>query len=731
MSFQQARIAKLRPFLRLQFVRHNSKRTDPRPKWFLCSDAPISKPAWYEYEQEKEPTKFIPFSEHDQKVLERAYLRNAEKVEVKEDKLFEVDLKSMVLSPVYWEGPEYQVRRGIWFDYDGSPIEPQLAKKIEDEYCLRRPYEHVKKEGISQKQSKDLVASFNKEIKELRKDIQKTQIEFSAEKDVVDLGDGQAIVYFDHNQAALFPSKISPVQLGIIRKMGTTSGTLLDVKAIQRGYSDDLAATIMDSIKKTPVPSLTDIFLSEFSTLFSSLKLHEKVLTENDEDDKNELLQNVMESDFQELKDSDFNDREIDHLVLCVHGIGQILGYKYESVNFTHSINVMRSTMREVFQNEEKYQKLAYGESFDAKNETHKINNRIQTLPITWRHRVTFHPHKRMDDSGNLGDQRLPSLSDINVEGVKPLRDIVGEVLFDILLYYEPKFMNQILKAVVEELNRIYKLYLERHPGFDGKVHILGHSLGSAIAFDLLAMQVEGDHKLKLDFDVENLFCVGSPVGAFKLVQRRNIVSRANIKGDYDPFDPELKISSPKCQNVYNIFHPCDPVGYRMEPLVKPSFSNMKPEEVPFALKGFNTQVKSLTSFGDEVQKKIFSNWFGSKKDPKLPKTIENNAPEETPLGDIITTLASPLSSGPSEDLAEAVKDSYLSEDNIKVLTDLNRSGRMDYSLPTGVFSIALISAISAHVSYFEDHDTAGFIMKEILSSSQDCVERKKIKIYQ
>ncbi|KAF3986849.1 hypothetical protein FT663_04708 [Candidozyma haemuli var. vulneris] len=734
MSFPRASIAILRPTVRLHFIRFNSKKTDPRPRWFFCSDAPLTKPAWFEYKQEKEPTKFLPFSEVDEKNLEKAYSRNEKTVEVKEDRLFEVDLKTMVLSPVYWEGPTYEVRRGIWFDHDGTPLSSHLAKSIEDSYCLRRPYEHVKPDDSvapTQKQSKDIIARFNKEIKELHKDIEKETIDFSEERDIVDLGDGNAVIYFDGNQAAMFPSEINPVQLGILRKLGPKSGTLLGVTPIQRGYSEDLNATIMDSIKNAPVPSLTDIFSSELSSLFSPQKQHEKVLTNNaKEADKDEMLQTVMESDFQELKVNKSNDRDVDHLVLCVHGIGQILGYKYESVNFTHSINVMRSTMREVFQNDEKYKKLAYGDSYDSKNEEHSSNNRIQTLPITWRHKVNFHPRKRIDDLGNTGDERLPSLSDINVDGVRPLRNIVGDVILDVLLYYEPKFMNQILKIVSEELNRVYKLYMERHPEFDGKVHILGHSLGSAIAFDILAMQTDDNHDLKLDFDVENLFCIGSPVGAFKLLQRRNIKSRSNVSEGYDPSKPDLKFVSPKCQNLYNIFHPCDPVGYRMEPLIKPSFSKMKPEEVPFALKGFNTQVKSLTSFGDEVQQKIFSNWFGSKKDGKNIKMVETKASEENALGDIITTLASPLSSGQSEDPSEEVKDSYLSDADINVLTELNRSGRVDYSLPTGVFSIALISAISAHVSYFEDQDTAGFVMKEILCSSQDSVESKKVKVY-
>ena len=50
-------------------------------------------------------------------------------------------------------------------------------------------------------------------------------------------------------------------------------------------------------------------------------------------------------------------------------------------------------------------------------------------------------------------------------------------------------------------------------------------------------------------------------------------------------------------------------------------------------------------------------------------------------------------------------------------MTSLNMTGRMDYSLPLGVFDVSLVSAISAHISYFEDENTAGFILKELLAN--------------
>ena len=75
---------------------------------------------------------------------------------------------------------------------------------------------------------------------------------------------------------------------------------------------------------------------------------------------------------------------------------------------------------------------------------------------------------------------------------------------------------------------------LKRIQIFKGKVHILGHSLGSAIAFDILSKQSSSlDGPLKIDkdlaFDVNSLFLVGSPVGMFKLLEEEYCGKRLQV----------------------------------------------------------------------------------------------------------------------------------------------------------------------------------------------------------
>lgn len=708
------------------FVRYASIRP-VKAKWYHSTDVPISKPEWYEYTPDKEPEKFVPFSHEDGARLENAFAKGSGKIDVKEDRLFLVDIAKMELSPVFWPGHVYEVRRGTWFTSNGLPLSAKVTEKVEKGYQTIKPADLKASQppDFSEEFAKspvDAIAKFEEQVQE---NYLTEAIDINAEKDVFDLGNGHAVVYFDDVHGAMFPKEFGKFQLNVIRSLKPTLGSLMSVVPIQRGYTENLDSSIIENLKSEHVPSLSDIFLNEVLRLFSKDDVKPNSV-KNDKDQK-ELLQNVLESDYENGNGAGTSKREIDHLVFCIHGIGQILGYRYESVNFTHSINVLRNRMREVYHNETKYQKLAYGDKCDAKSEEQKSNNRIQVLPISWRHEVSFHPKKPFNLKNSQGKPRLPSLSDLNVDGVTSLREIVGDVLLDILLYYEPRFMKEIMKGVVTEINRVYNLYVEKNPDFKGKVHVLGHSLGSAIAFDLLAYQKEVKDEsdlYQLAFDVENLFCVGSPVGVIKLLQQKNILPRSEVGEDFDPTDLSGDASSPKCKNLYNVFHPCDPVGYRMEPLVDPSYANLKAEPVPFAMQGFNTQVQSLSSFGDDFTEKLLqaSSWFRS-----AAKKAKSTSPEnEDALQDVISSLTSTKGEKTS---SNKTNSQVYSRDDLNHLFNLNKTGRVDYSLPMGVFSIAIVSALSAHVSYFEDDEVAGFLMKEILLSNQEPVEGKKVHV--
>lgn len=49
---------------------------------------------------------------------------------------------------------------------------------------------------------------------------------------------------------------------------------------------------------------------------------------------------------------------------------------------------------------------------------------------------------------------------------------------------------HRVVKVVVQEANRVYRLFCQRNPGFNGKVSIVAHSLGAPLAVDVRLWEV-------------------------------------------------------------------------------------------------------------------------------------------------------------------------------------------------------------------------------------------------
>lgn len=234
-------------------------------------------------------------------------------------------------------------------------------------------------------------------------------------------------------------------------------------------------------------------------------------------------------------------------------------------MNFIHDVNVMRKTLKSVYSSSDDLKAL------NGELGSKTGNCRVQVLPVCWRHHLEF-PKKREsrrerdlgvmtedDDackSSNLSQHAIrptltqsadPSLEDITVEGVAFARSIISDLALDVLLY-QSGYREQIMRIVLNEANRIYNLFKERNPDFKGKVHLVGHSLGAAIMFDLLCRQkdkalnrrrnplrvwpsatgmdspTQDPEELAFDFDVEDFYCLGSPVGLFQMLKGRYAV---------------------------------------------------------------------------------------------------------------------------------------------------------------------------------------------------------------
>ncbi|XP_016121047.1 phospholipase DDHD2-like, partial [Sinocyclocheilus grahami] len=84
--------------------------------------------------------------------------------------------------------------------------------------------------------------------------------------------------------------------------------------------------------------------------------------------------------------------------------------------------------------------------------------------------------------------------------------------------------------------------------------------------FDVGIGQVSIDYP-QLAFHPQAFFAMGSPIGMFLTVRGLKRI------------DPNY--SFPTCKSFYNIFHPFDPVAYRIEPIILSQDMDLPPMLIP------------------------------------------------------------------------------------------------------------------------------------------------------
>ncbi|GAB9465698.1 Phospholipase [Globisporangium polare] len=253
----------------------------------------------------------------------------------------------------------------------------------------------------------------------------------------------------------------------------------------------------------------------------------------------------------------------INHLVFVIHGIGQHIDFKEGELKSwngqagldggNHSFRDLYRTMLETMFRD--------------------IPVALEMQSIEWHE--DLHEPTGLD---NIFDLICP-------EGSAGIREFSKETLMDVLYYLSPRYGQLIIDSVTQQLNQKYHVFMEEHPGWDGKVSIFAHSLGSVITYDLLTHEAGERSKSGvffpgLEFEVENFFGAGSPVPVF-------ILSRGDLNIDEGRFTPGIKM--PKCQRYFNIFHPIDPIAYRVEPLIKQEMHDKAPVQLiqAHAVRGF------------------------------------------------------------------------------------------------------------------------------------------------
>ncbi|XP_030408055.1 phospholipase DDHD2 [Gopherus evgoodei] len=500
---------------------------------------------------------------------------------------------------------------------------------------------------------------------------------------------------------------------------------------------------------------------------------------------------------------------QIDHLVFVVHGIGPACDIRFRSI--VQCVNDFRNVSLSMLQ-----------AHFKKAQEQQQIG-RVEFLPVNW--------HSPLHSTGVDVD-----LERITLPSINRLRHFINDTILDVFFYNSSTYCQTIVDTVASEMNRLYRLFLQRNPDFKGGVSIAGHSLGSLILFDLLTNQKDSSEdeddnkegsqmgaygqgdiggvkeilkKLELSeyysvFEKERMdtqalaLCtekdlkdMGIPLGPRTKIlhyvrtkdetqdaqQQAPVPVGNNNKSEDAPkpesgsspqlgawsssmngggkcqyldvglgqvsanypqliYKPDIffafgspigmfltvrgvkridpNYSLPTCKGFFNIFHPFDPVAYRIEPMIIPDLE-FEPMLLPHhkGRKRMHLELKEgLTRMGMDLKNNLLGSlriaWQSFTRSPLL--AVEAAATEK----EAETSLEKqPVHSDMKPEEPAAIGKEDTPPINVGML---NGGHRIDYVLqekPIESFNEYLF-ALQGHLCYWESEDTVLLILKEI-----------------
>ncbi|XP_058154264.1 SEC23-interacting protein isoform X3 [Dasypus novemcinctus] len=208
-----------------------------------------------------------------------------------------------------------------------------------------------------------------------------------------------------------------------------------------------------------------------------------------------------------------------------------------------------------------------------------------------------------------------------------------------------------------------------------------------------------------LDFEPEIFFALGSPIGMF-----------LTIRG-VDRIDENYRL--PTCKGFFNIYHPLDPVAYRLEPMIIPDL-DLKAVLIPHhkGRKRLHLELKeSLSRMGSDLKQGFISSLKSAWQ------TLNEFARAHTSSTQLQEELEKVAHQIKEEEEKQVVEEKIVEspdfskdEDYLGKVGMLNGGRRIDYVLqekPIESFNEYLF-ALQSHLCYWESEDTALLLLKEI-----------------
>uniref|UniRef100_A0A0C9RME8 DDHD1_3 protein n=1 Tax=Fopius arisanus TaxID=64838 RepID=A0A0C9RME8_9HYME len=310
--------------------------------------------------------------------------------------------------------------------------------------------------------------------------------------------------------------------------------------------------------------------------------------------------------------------------------------------------------------------------------------HRVEFFPVEWRSSLKL--------DGDIVDAITPY-------SVLSIRHLLNSSAMDILYYTSPLYGGEVRAGLQRELNRLYCKFINRHPDWKGKVSVLAHSLGCVIVYDIVTGWMGPDTRPPspttqeiaadgLQFTIENMFCLGSPLSVFLALRTRTPSNRVDV------MPPGL------CRRFYNIFHWSDPVAYRMEPLLVRGYRKIDPVRIlPYGgVDGQQIEAPPVTLGNGESPMPTSDN---DERETESPTETPNRSVERGwsfwglvragwNTREVDTTDVNPI--GPDEELEQ----------------------RLDYVLRAGGMGRNYLYTVRAHTAYWNNYDVAYFVLTRL-----------------
>uniref|UniRef100_A0A8B9B948 SEC23-interacting protein n=1 Tax=Anser brachyrhynchus TaxID=132585 RepID=A0A8B9B948_9AVES len=209
-----------------------------------------------------------------------------------------------------------------------------------------------------------------------------------------------------------------------------------------------------------------------------------------------------------------------------------------------------------------------------------------------------------------------------------------------------------------------------------------------------------------LDFEPDIFFALGSPIGVFLTVR------------GLEKIDENYRL--PTCKGFFNIYHPLDPVAYRLEPMIIEDL-DLKPVLIPHhkGRKRLHLELKdSLSRMGSDLKQGFISSL---KSAWQTLNEFARAHTSSTQLQAELEKVANQIKEEEEKQVVEAEKitespDPPKDEDFSVKVGMLNGGRRIDYVLqekPIESFNEYLF-ALQSHLCYWASEDTALLFLKEI-----------------